>query len=88
MCENESMRVYFYHKILCTCIAVIVIVGQNKTVIEDQGSVDICFVMNIFAEIPIFVAITFSENNDLAKHPAQGRPFMCYCDHICQNSRL
>ena len=52
--------------------AVIQVVGVNRTVDESEGSVEVCFMMDKEADIPISIELTFTKNIDPSMTPAQG----------------
>ena len=52
--------------------AVIQVVGVNRTVDESEGSVEVCFMMDNEADIPISIELTFTKNIDPSMTPAQG----------------
>ena len=49
------------------------VVGFNRTVDESEGSVEVCFMMDKEADIPISIELTFiTKNIDPSTTPAQG----------------
>ena len=48
------------------------VVGVNRTVDESEGSVEVCFMMDNVAEIPISIQVTFDMGVNTSVMPALG----------------